>query len=412
MGIPHPEYNFKRIVAITVFVIAFQAICLTAYAYDSLFIIDDIKVDVTAENSVMAQNQAFELAQQQAFEALTQRMVEEAQANSVEMPDMLTISSLVKDYEVTDEQLSAVRYIGTYRFRFREDAVSQFFSVSGLTFTETSSRPLLVLPVFQINGRNTLWSENNIWMQAWASAKLSGGLVPVEVPIGDLMDISDIDENQALSYERHKLDRMLGRYNAKEAAIMIGVPDAALSESSDFSAAAIGRLRISVYRTDRAEAEHVQDLIIESNGKESVEELYERGVTRAYQALQKDWKSKTLSSAEQSQKYVVRVTYRNLDQWTRIQRELGNVPGLHNLSVTLLKRNEAHLSFSFRGDELRLRDLLKRSNYYLGQTHQNGNTPVYDLEYGQNKKTSNGFYRSVEPASGKSDIPKNGIHTF
>ena len=420
MGIQHHATYFKSIL----FGLLFALIPFTAQAYDSIFVVDDVKVDVTADNSVMAQDQAFNQAQVQAFETLTERMVAEAQAQTVQPPDMLTISSLVKDYEVTDEQISAVRYIGTYTFRFRENAVKKFFSVSGLSFTETSSRPLLVLPILQRHGRNSLWSEDNVWMHEWGKSKLSGGLVPVEVPIGDLMDISDIDEDQALSYERRKLDRMLERYDASEAAIMIAVPDQTLAEMDEQDSPAIGRLRISIYRTDRAQAEHVQDLIVESDGKESVSDVYKRGVKFAYQALQKDWKSKTVSHAGQNTAYTVRVAFKDLAEWTQIQQNIKRIPTLTDVSVLSVKKTNATMSFNFRGSEDRLRDVLRQSSFSLGEAFHN-NSPnfnhaeqaqpsgvVYDLEYGVISRDPNQFLYGVEEEANPQEQQNNMVHTF
>ncbi len=376
-----------------------------AYAYDSLFIVENVKVDVTAENSVKAQAQALEQAQAQAFQVLAKRMVDEVQVQNVSTPDSLTISSLLKDYEITEESISPVRYIGTYTFRFREAAVSKFFSISGVSFTDKRSKPLLVLPIFQKNGRNILWSKGNSWMQAWSIARLSGGLVPVEVPIGDLMDMSDIDEDQALRYERKKLDRMLARYDAKEAAIIIAIPDNILLGITSSQLPAKGVLRISIYRTDRMNAQHVRDIIMEPESNETLEDFYNRAVLKSYAALQKDWKSKTAASAAQSRIFLVNVALRDINQWVKIKGELGNVAGVSDIFLVSMKKTAARLSFKFRGDEAHLRDALSRYNLYLGQARINGSKHkftthkrsdpdvIYDLAYGSKNNIS-------------------GIHTF
>ena len=426
MGIPYQANNCKRII----FTVGFIFLCWLnigqAKAYDSLFVVDGVKVDVTAGNSVTAQNKAFDEAQNKAFRILAQRMVAKAQAESVSTPNALTIASLVKDYEITEEQLSSVRYVGTYTFRFREAAVSKFFSVSGVTFTNVGSKTLLVLPVFQHNGRNMIWSDENIWMRAWSSAKLSSGLVPVEVPIGDLMDISDIDEDQALSYERRKLDNMLGRYDATEATIMIAVPDKTLSYIGNEQETSKGRLRISIYRTDKSKAEHVKDIFLESDGKETVRNIYDRGVFSAYEELQKDWKRKTLSSASQSTEFHVRVPLGNIRQWAFVQKSLINTPRLHNFSVLSMKKNEARLSLEFRGDINALRSALSRSNMSIGQGYTNGsvhkftdhqrNAPelMYDLSYrGAPKITTNNFYRGTsDNNTEKNGESVNSVRTF
>lgn len=428
MGIPHQAKNCKRIIISSLFIFSVMFMGKVALAYDSIFVVEDVSVDVTAKNSVEAQDQAFDVAQNKAFRILAQRMVDDAQAAALPMPDPITVSSLIKDYEVTNEQLSAVRYIGTYTFRFREKAVSEYFSVSGVSFTETGSKTLMVLPVFQKDGKNSIWSEDNIWMHAWGAAELSRGLVPVEVPIGDLMDISDIDDHNALSYSRSNLDRMLARYGASEAAVMIAVPDMMLIAVNEDSEIAKGRLRISIYRTDRATAEHVKDIHVEADGTETREALYNRAVLNAYKALQTDWKSKTLASLAQSQSYDVRAQFKTLKQWATIQQALSGVAGLSDLSVRSVKRSEAHISFIFRGDEQHLRDALRQSALKMGDGYANSNANdfteqgraapplIYDLIMGQ-VDAPNNFYQGrevqeVEPAAGEAQNVDSGIHTF
>ena len=412
MGIPHQAYNCKYIKLSLVFIILFSFISLSAQSYEDLFVVEDIKVDVTADNSVMAQNQAFEKAQVQAFETLSGRMLMDSQSQNFQTPSALMISSLVKDYEVTDEQISAVRYIGTYKFRFRENAVKDFFSGSGVQYTDTKSRPLLVLPVLQKGTRNSLWSEDNVWMQAWSRTKLSAGLVPVEVPIGDLMDIEDIDENSPLNYEQRKLSRMLARYNADEVAIMIAVPDQMLSGIQGADAIAKGALRIAIYRTDRARAEHVKDINVQANGSESVAALYSRAVKFAHQALQKDWKTKAINHASQGQKYSVRTHYKTLREWNQIQKKLKNTPGLSDISVSSMKKTNAMVRFHFKGDEAYLRDVLRRSNFSLQkpQHHVPGDhqkTVTYDLYVGG---SSGMILEGVDQRANEG--PHGTIHTF
>ena len=420
MGIPHQAVNCKRIILLFVFIFSNVLNTLPAKAYDSLFVVEGIKVDVTADNSVKAGEQAFEQAQVKAFKVLSKRMVAEAQAANLPTPDSLTISSFVKDYEITNESLSSIRYVGTYTFRFNEAAVSKYFSVSGVSFTQASSKPLLVLPIFQINGKNSIWSEDNIWMESWVRSNLSGGLVPIEVPIGDLMDISDIDDNNALSYDRKNLDQMLARYNAKEAAIMIAVPDLTLAAVTSDKARASGYLRISIYRTDRVSAEHVKDLNLETTNMETRAELYDRAVQSSFSALQKDWKRKTLSSAAQKQNFQVRALFDSLKQWTQIQQALNATIGLSELSILSLKRTDAMISFTFRGDAQRLRETLARSALNLderiGREASALDHVVYDLYMGRKKTKAQSFYQKLEPASGNpatSHTPqKSNVHTF
>jgi len=388
-----------------------------AHAYDSLFVVDDVIVDVSAKDSVSAQQQAFAKAQAIAFSRLTKRMVADGEVSTVKKPDYETISTMVNDYEVKDEKISAVRYVGNFTFRFNERAVSSFFSVTGVHYTDKSSKPLLVLPILQLNGKNTIWSETNIWLQAWGRARLPNGVVPVEVPIGDLDDIGDIDDNNALSYERKSLDRMLFRYGSSEAAIMIAVPDPSLSKLSIEDIAA-GQVRVSIYRTDRGRAERVSDLIVKADGSESVAQLYDRAVLMGYQSLQQDWKSKTLSSSSQEQIYMVRVGLNGLGDLVKIKTILRTVTGVRAIEVASLKPVEAKIKFVFRGDEGGLRKSLSRSSLSLGDAQQVqkrfanneiNKTPnvIYDLYMTQ--RPSKSFYK---PQGAQKAIDNGDVHTF
>ncbi|MGH1402698.1 MAG: DUF2066 domain-containing protein [Alphaproteobacteria bacterium] len=388
---------------------------MPSYASNSLFIVENVKVDVTADNSVDAQEQAYAKAQGRAFRILAKRMVADGQVEAVKTPNFDTVASLVKDYEITNERISAVRYVGTYTFRFREDAVSKLLSLSGVKYTAQISKTLLVLPIFQKDGKNSIWSEENVWMQAWGNARLSSDLVPIEVPIGDLMDIADIDDNNALRYERMKLDRMLGRYDAKEATIMIAVPDMTLLSVRGDSDRALGHLRISIYRTDRARAEYVKDIVVESDGRETRKELYERAVEMSYLALQKDWKSKTVSSAAQSKTYYARVPIRSLKQWVQVKQSLHQIGSLSDVVISSMRKSEVQLSFKFRGDESRLRDAFARTPLSLGKAYQNAAVKgglQYDLHFGASRKVQmKKPIHKVVPAAGQSQN-QNGVHTF
>lgn len=385
MGIPHKAIDCKRIIFSLLLGLCY-VFSSAAFAQTSLYVVKDVTVDVTAQDSVTAQEMAFEQAQVKAFNILAERLVDEGQINAARNAGNETIAGMIQDFEVTNERLSATRYIGTYTFRFRETAVSNYFSNTGVTFTQTQSRPLLILPVMQIRGKNTLWSEENIWMKAWSRNQVSAGVVPVEVPIGDLSDIADIDDNEPLRYERSKLNRMLTRYNASEAAIMIAVPDQNLALSRTIDEIAIGTVRLSIYRTDRAQAEHVKDIILETTPQETVAQIYDRAVFAGHKALQSDWKQKTGASNAERTGYTANIALNNLREWVKINNALNSTPGLDSITINYMRRTGANLFFAFRGNEEKLRRALQRAGLSLGQPYADSKNPeniLYDIQIAQ-----------------------------
>ncbi len=355
----------------TVFYVFFTCFCLLpplkAQAEDAIFTVSDVKVDITAESAAVAREQAFAKAQTDAFLKLAERLMPEGEMASFTPPDPQTISTMIKDFEVTQEQLSSVRYIGTYTFNFNDRNVRKFFSGSGVQFSDVSSRPVLALPFYQRDTGTVLWSQDNDWMKAWNRAGDLGGLVPIVVPIGDLMDVSDINEDQALGYDDAKLRSMLGRYNAGEAAVLYAVPDQSLALAAEHEKAA-GSLVVEIYRTDRNGPEVVRTVTVDPLEGETKYELYSRATKLVHQALQQNWKEKTvISPAESSGRLSVLVHINGLEQWAATQSALERVHVINEIALQSLSPSAAKVDLSFQGSEDRLRLALAQADITLSE---------------------------------------------
>ena len=411
MGIPHKAFDFKGIVILLALIPVFFASQAVAQE-NPLFVVEGVNVDVTAENSVAAQQKAFEEAQVKAFVMLAQRMVESSGAKPMKTPDAITVASMIKDFEVTNEQVSAVRYVGTYTFRFRESDVTNYFSISGVNYTATVSKTLLVLPFLQEGNRSAIWAENNVWLAAWSRAKLPPSLVPVEVPIGDLMDVGDLNDSQGLNYDMARLAGMQSRYGAGESAILIATPDSTLADIAGDADKAVGSLEVGIYRTDLGAPQFVNQVSVAADGAESRAQLYDRAVLMAYQALQKDWKTKTVTSAANKQGYEVKIVIDSLKDWVRIRRNLTNVPGMESVDVSSLSPREARAMLNFRGDEQRLREMLAQSGMGLGDGIPDGEgIPFYELQVDAVSQGSD-FYQPPAPAGDEPSAEMSPDHGF
>ncbi|GJL86014.1 MAG: hypothetical protein DHS20C02_17890 [Micavibrio sp.] len=354
-------------------------------ADSALFTISDVKVDVTAENSAIAREQAFAKAQGDAFSKLAERMMSEGEIDNFTMPEAQTISTMIKDFEVTQEQLSGVRYVGTYTFRFNDKNVRQFFSGQGVRYTDVGSRPVLALPFYERDNGTVLWSHQNEWMRAWNRAGNLNGLVPIVVPIGDLMDVSDINDDQALNYDERKLQSLLRRYDAGEAAILFAVPDHSLLVASDQDPA-VGSLMVQIYRTDRAGPEAVQNITVDAKGGETKQELFVRATKKVHKALQKNWKEKTIINPSSGNRLRVRVHYDGLEQWAATQTALERVYGVNEVVLQSLSPKVAEIELVFQGSEKRLRLALAQADMTLSSPQINpasfgygGEGLVYEL---------------------------------
>ncbi len=340
-----------------------------SHASDPIFTVEDVKVDVTAENAIAAREKAFEEAQVKAFQELSSRMLPDADIATTKTPAVNIISTMIKDFELTNEQLSSVRYVGTYIFRFKDRDVRRYFAREGSTVSDISSKKLLVLPFLNTDRGTILWTPGNTWMQAWNRVPSLGGLVPLEVPIGDITDVRDISDGQALNYDPQKLSALLNRYGSQEAVIAIAYPDAQLEQLTNPNAIAQGRLEIEIYRTDRRHPELVQQVYATSDGKATSAALYDRGVKLVRRALQKDWKIKTAIAAQpQMGSISVVVPINSLSDWIAIQSELHRVSGLSNIVLQSLTPTQANVTLSYKGGQDRLALTLAQAGMEIERT--------------------------------------------
>ena len=364
--------TFIKTLLITMIMIACGSGYSAATAASSLFTVENVQVDVTAANALEARQQAFEEAQFLAFEELTKRMLSAPQPADYRNLPVQTISSLVQDYEVKDEKLSAKRYIGTYTFRFRDNAVRKYFSGKNQQYTDIPSRPILVLPFLDTVSGPQLW-DSNPWMDAWASnANLANGLVPLVVPVGDVSDVSDIGEDEALTYSPRNLASLVDRYGASEAVIAI-----AQKEGTGLS--------VQLYRTDRARPEYVHQILERALPNQSEPQLYARAVTKVKDALRQDWKKKTVVDTSQVSVIQAHMSFASLQEWTGYQRSLSRARGVKNIELKALSPRDAYIEIQYEGTLDRLRLALQQADLLLEQPrvqNASGNTGL-NADYSQ-----------------------------
>lgn len=359
----HKRFCVQRTVFLFLFLI-FTGVS-GAWAQSTLFTVDDVRVDVTSSSAVAAREEAFEKAQVEAFTILAQRMLS-GENVAQQIPDVDTISTMIKDYQISNEQLSTVRYVATYKFRFDDKAVRSYFNAADVPFSDVSANPSLVLPFYQQGEKTILWSTSNPWLNSWNRADNLDGLVPLVVPLGDIADVSDIDDDEALDYNNARLRRLLDRYNASEAVILIATPDENLSRVKNPEDAAVGTLNIRIYRTDRGYPEQVKGLEVRAGSSDTLASLMDKAVIEVQKAMRSDWKQKTLTASSLgTSKLAVRVSYGSLKEWADTQRALKRVHGLDSFQINSVTPKEAYLDLVFDGNENRLTLALAQVDLHL-----------------------------------------------
>lgn len=348
--------TLSLVLSLAFFMIGIAGAQEAAQAPVSPYIVEGVEVDITAKNAIEARDQAFNTAQEKAFGVLAERMLSEEDFKNFKSPGLSSISTLIKDYEVTKEKLSSVRYIGTYTFHFDEDGVRRLFGSSGQTYSDVRSPPLLILPFYQVNAEVTLWSSDNLWMNAWNRAENNRqSLVPMVMPIGDLEDVQDVGDNEALNYDERKLADIVKRYGADEAVILVANPDGQLANAASEDDPATGSLSVNIYRTDQGTPEFAQEIIVSSQQGQTLGQIMDTAVIRVQGVLKQDWKERSMATvAEESGGMIdVIIPIRSLADWSAAQDSLESVSSVRDIMLKSLSPREARVSISYRGSQER-----------------------------------------------------------
>jgi len=185
----------------------------------------------------------------------------------------------------------------------------------------------------------------------------------VQVPIGDIADVKDIGDAQALTYSTDNLHNMIQRYGAGEAIIIIAAPK---WEGGDGNGEPVS-LEMMIYRTDLGAPAFVKTVSVTAQEKNGTETIFDAGVRTVRQTFQSDWKSKTVAQAAESNILKARVRFASLREWADTQRALREVNGISYMRVVRLAPKQAEIEITYSGNEDRLRLALSQANMSLSE---------------------------------------------
>lgn len=346
--------------------------CLLGVAYVSfsqavaqesdVYTIADVKADERAENASAARNKAFESAVQLAFTELASRMIPNLNKDEFTPPETVQISPMIRDFQITSEKLSAVRYVASYTFRFKPDAVRAYFSKTAPAEKATRQAPILILPFLQQGYRTILWSDPNPWRQAWWQANQLETKLNYVVPIGDLSDIRDFDETRAMTFTQESLQKLLDRYGADHAALVIA------DQSKDMQGQ-ISSKTIYIYQTTGASPEFQDAIRIEPVTGETPAISWQRAMVKTLYVIENSWPQNAGgASASEPRRLMLNIQFQSLGEWINLKDRLAQISDFANLNIGRVSPQGATAQVTFQGNDQSLRRVLSQSGLQLVET--------------------------------------------
>ncbi len=323
--------------------------------------VSGIQVDVTADTATTAREAALAQGHREAYQRLMARLVLDEDRAYVPKLGQSDVAQLIQDFSVVNEKASAVRYLAELTFRFKPEAVRDLFRAYRLRFTETRSKPLLVLPIFlSETGEVLLWEETNLWAFAWAERDLTDELVPILIPLGDLGDVAAIDVQRAITGDSGALSDIALRYGAEGVLVaqagLVGDP-------VDGGA----RLDVVADRYDDSAWRIYADSIVQSQPG-GAEVLFGPAIDAVVASAQADWKAANHLSFDDQRMLSAIVPVAELGDWLEVKKRLTDIASIVRMDLVYLTRRYAQVDIGFIGDEERLSRALAQSDLALSRS--------------------------------------------
>ena len=327
---------------------------LAASTADDIFTVPDIAVDATANSALAAREAARIDGQRRAFGVLIERLTLAADRGRVPRVSDQQLTELVRDFEVTNERSSAVRYLAAYTFRFRADEVRRLLADAGVPFVETVSKPVVVLAVLRQGENALLWDDPNPWRSAWADRQGDAGLVPFVVPLGDAADIAAIGAEQALAADPAALASLAAHYDGDD--VLIAVATQLPS----------GELKTTLRRVSASGTSEVAGMVFQKNAGESDADLMGRAVTASAGAVQEAWRRGNVLAPGKEEILTAEVPLVGIADWVLVRGRLAGVPAVKRSDLMSLGKQSARVEIHYLGDPTRLRTALAQRDLVLG----------------------------------------------
>ncbi len=313
---------------------------------DPLFAVAGVAVDATAKAAATARELAIAAGQRQAYGTLLRRLTLARDYRRHPALGAAEIPALIQSFEVENERISSTRYLAKLTIQFKKKAIRDLLRRAAIPFTETVSRPVLVVPVLETGGAQLLWEEENPWLIAWAEQEDRDRLVPLLAPLGDLQDHASITAEQAAAGDEARLAALAARYGAAEVLVAVARLGRDLARHEI-------KLDINLSRYGGVAAWHAVDSVA-SPAVVDIETVLMLAVQRIADRLEEDWKHQTLLRFDDETALSATVMIDGLPDWLTVRRLLDQTAEVRLVEIGSLTSRDAQVILHFLGDPGRL----------------------------------------------------------
>ena len=309
---------------------------------NQVFKIENIEVDETSETAIAAREKALEIGHKKAWELLFRRVTLPDENSQMVELSLDEIKGLVQGYEVVRERISPVRYLANLTVIFNPNLVREIFFKNGVTFSETPSLPILLIPVFETNGVSRLWKRPNPWMNVWKESFYDNSFIPLIIPEGDFQDIKYLSAEQAIRGKLVDFNPIMKKYRVQKIIVAKVSKKFDLVDNSPF-------LEITIRASGHDDFEETIIDIIKIPPDTDVNDLMNSGKQKIIRSLNVAWKRQNQVVSGVHQRISVEIPILGLEHWLSIRSKLREIGTLKTSELVSLTKERALVEFWIMG---------------------------------------------------------------
>lgn len=321
-------------------------------ALADVFSVSDMRVDERAADEVSAKKAGIAKAQRAALRVVLERLTLQVDHDGLPPLDDATVARLMRDYAISQEKFGGGRYLARLNIRFWAKEVRKFLRAAGISYAETVSPTVVVLPVLQSGGGVVLWDDPNPWFDAWSNRPTPAGLVPMTLPLRELSDVSVIGARDALSGDAAKLSAMARKYSAQGAIVVFARAEGSTSSGLGLAVTA------TRYNPGEAPVELKRNFTAPAGVDRAA--FYDWAAAQVIAYIEETWKQENLQQVGVTTTVRVVVPLTGIGDWVAVRRTMEDVPTIDRFKLSRLSVQEAEVTVTVNGQPEQLQKALAR----------------------------------------------------
>ena len=319
---------------------------------DNTYIIDNVKIDIVSKDPNLTREFATERAMKKAFRRLLTWILTQNNYNQLlpneKIINELEIKKFVSGYQIKHETFNNNNYNAEFSVMFDKRFVRQWLVKNKVNYLEKKTPTVLVIPISELNKKEVLWDDPNLWRLLWQNQSEGKNFIPMIFPHGDAEDLISLSYEDVNLLKIDKLTNFASRYGLS----YILIPSSKIIlNNKDHYLGVFGATIISEVKKEN----FFDEKVLKSFPGEILDDFLLRAINIISDEFDDYWLE---SNKQRAKRIYIDVFYSSLNEWRLIMDTLQNLSEINEvkiLSLSLKKANlEAYISIRKESDLLRL----------------------------------------------------------